>query len=1377
MKRCLTAFLMLSICCLCRCGTIYGGKCGENARWTFDFDKEILTISGYGDMTDFESNEDTPWFEHKWKIAKIVIGDSITSIGSYSFNIMSHCTSVTLGNSLFSIHEKAFYYCKYIKKLVIPDNVRIIGRQAFSECSGITSIDMGENVERVEAGAFSGLNNLKEVRIKSLTNWLGIYFENYSSNPLYYASNLYVDDQLTKNLVIPEGIDFVRKYSFCNVNIDTLSLPSTLSHFDVNSFINRDSIKYIVVNPLNKVFDSREDCNAIIETATNRLVFGGNISTIPNSIESIGDSAFYGCRSMTDISIPESVCSIGKYSFWCCFKLVEINIPNGVKEIGDYTFYRCISLTEVNIPSSVTSIGNSAFWNCEKLKKAVLGPGITSIGNSAFSYCSSLDSLAFMSAEAPDIKDNTFSNVKENGMIIFPEESDYISLMMNLKEGSLAYQGWRLYNQKKPMLNEIWYTTTDDKIMNPNISDWSQYNYYVSKIYPSVISNSYINGMGVIRFDMVVPYIPQKCFKGNKTITSVVLPDSIDTIYSDAFYDCIKLNMVHLPEQLSTIADNCFYGCESLDSLYIPAGFSPNTIYTKAFVNIPNLRKVVVSEDNKTFDSRGNCNGIILTEKNELVLGSAETVIPRSVKSIGDYAFQGNKSLESLVIPDSVTTIGTSSFSDCIGLKAVELPNSIKSIGSSAFLGCKSLTSIELPHSITNIGNGAFSGCQKLVFLDIPDKCNYFPTINGCTMLKHLTIGSNILFVHQGDIKNCNNIQSITIKTREAPNIFTNYSDVYFYYRPSGGGPSIFYRPVGSDYSKWMSSLTYMNFTEDTIPERKTNELWYRTSDGEPLQLDNDMSEKVVSNGYKAGYGIIQYETPVTRIEKDAFKNSELLTSMTIPSTVEEIGDSAFAKCNNLRNMTVEWDTPITISDNVFDSSMCKVLYVPQNTRRLYERAPGWRKFQKIVQPYNYVEWVRFEAEERSVREGDTLMVNATVFPDDAVIRDLNWYSSDETVAIVKNGMVIGKKVGTVYVKAVTKDGTLLTDSCVVKVIPVLAEDVKLDCRFVRMLKEHTAQLKVEVSPYRTTYKDVTWASSDESILKVESGIITAFKAGNATVIATTTDGTSLTAQCEVKVEDYFPADVNWDSEFNIADVTGTVSFITEKNTEGLVFDAADMNKDGIVLVNDLKDVLDVVLAASTDQTAERLSARKVSSRGEGSPELFVSDCQYISSTNRNIRIGLVNADKFTGIQCDLVLPEGISLSKACSGIDMGNHHIVTKELDDRTIRVAVYSMNNECFSKNAADFLVLNLKTESGGQDNFYMDLQNIIVSTILSKTVKLDDITIVAKESQFTGITNLPASYNEKMYTKTYNLNGVVVDDSYRGLVLKKGRKMVVK
>ncbi len=1375
MKRRICIIIMFCIYCANINGTIYGGKCGENATWTFDFDREVLTISGFGDMTDYETREDVPWDEHRWKIGRVVIGDSITLIGTNSFYVLSHCNSVTLGKSLVSIHEKAFNYCKGFVRLVIPDKVRYIDRQAFVNCSGITSLYMGESVESVGGGAFSGLNALNEVQINSFANWLKIKFENYSSNPLCYSRSLSVNGQKINKIIIPEGVDTIRKNTFCNLLIDTLSLPSTLKCFEVGAFIFRDSLKSIVVDPSNVVYDTRGNCNALIETATNRLVFGGNKSIIPNDIIAIGDSAFYGCTELPSITFPEKIHSIGKYALANCEKLKDLVLPNLITDINDGAFSSCNSLQTVTIPDNVVKIGYNAFYSCASLKKVVLSERVSKIGGLAFCLCSSLDSIICLSNEVPDIAESTFSRVKENGMIICPEESDYSCLMKNFDPGSLASQGWRLSNQKKPLDNEIWYTTTDGSIVNPNVNSiYIEYGYF-----PETVNNSYFNGMGSIRFKSTLTHLPNECFKNCSKLESIVLPDSIENIYSYVFSQCKKLKTIHLPDELRSIHDYCFSGCESLDSLYIPGKLDNLLLISETFNNIPHLRKVVVSNDNKVLDSRDNCNAIIKTDKNELILGTAETVIPLSVKAINDRAFYGNTSLKSIVIPDSVTTIGNSAFYGCTGLQSVELPNSLISIGEMAFFSCDSLKYIDLPNSITSIGNSAFSGCDKLVFLDLPNNIGFsFPIINGCPNLKHITMGENIVGFKRGAIIYCDNLQSITIPNKNVPYIYNDYNYFYVINYNEAKEPGVIYRPTGSDYSNFTASLSYLKWTEDTIPEKKNNELWYRTTDGEPLLLnDNTSISNNISNRYEAGYGIIRFENPVTRINNDAFKNNEFLTSMVIPSTVESIDDGAFAGCENLRTMTVEWDTPLEISDDVFDNSMCKTLYVPQNTRRLYEKAPGWRKFQKIIQPYNYVEWVKFSSKDYSVKEGDTLKVNITVFPDDAVIRDLDWYSSDETIATVKNGMVIGKKVGQVYIKAVTKDGSLLKDSCLMKVTPVLAEKVLLDRQNFQMLKNHTVQLIAEVLPERTTYKDVIWKSSNESIVKVESGIVTALKKGVADITATTTDGTLLVASCEVKVEDYFPGDVNWDAEFNIGDVTGTISFIMEKQTEGLVFEAADMNNDGIVLVNDLKDVLDIIMGANMNNTLNRPLTRSYFSHSENIPELVVSDYQTVSKTTKNLRIGLIGANNYTGIQCDIALPRGISISQVYSGLDLGSHQIAINKTDNGMVRIAVYSMNNECFSNDALDFLVLDLNTDDSGQEEYEILFMNTIASTVSSKTVRIKDKTVITKGEHTTGIHNPSAIRNEEPYKKSFNLKGIMVDDNYKGIVVKKGKKTFVK
>jgi hypothetical protein len=134
------------------------------------------------------------------------------------------------------------------------------------------------------------------------------------------------------------------------------------------AFYECTSLEKIVVDSGNTVFDSRDNCNAIIETASNTLIFGCMNTIIPNSVTAIGREAFYGCSSLTDISIPNSVTTIGFWAFRGCSSLEKITIPNSVATIGNYAFCDCSSLTNVTIGNSVTAIGDYALAYCNSLK-------------------------------------------------------------------------------------------------------------------------------------------------------------------------------------------------------------------------------------------------------------------------------------------------------------------------------------------------------------------------------------------------------------------------------------------------------------------------------------------------------------------------------------------------------------------------------------------------------------------------------------------------------------------------------------------------------------------------------------------------------------------------------------------------------------------------------------------------------------------------------------------------------------------------------------------------------------------------------------------------------------------------------------------------
>ena len=183
-----------------------------------------------------------------------------------------------------------------------------------------------------------------------------------------------------KNTVIPSSVTSIGGSAFGGCSLTSICIPS----IGDGAFYNCASLISIAVEEGNPVYDSRDNCNAIIETATNSLITGCKNTVIPSSVTSIGRLAFGGC-SRTSISIPCSVTSIGYGAFHGCSDLTFITIPESVTSIGSSAFYECGSLTYITIPKSVTSIGNFAFAACSKLTDFYcFAEDVLSLDNTAF---------------------------------------------------------------------------------------------------------------------------------------------------------------------------------------------------------------------------------------------------------------------------------------------------------------------------------------------------------------------------------------------------------------------------------------------------------------------------------------------------------------------------------------------------------------------------------------------------------------------------------------------------------------------------------------------------------------------------------------------------------------------------------------------------------------------------------------------------------------------------------------------------------------------------------------------------------------------------------------------------------------------------------
>lgn len=269
-------------------------------------------------------------------------------------------------------------------------------------------------------------------------------------------------------------------------------------------------------------------------------------------------------------------------------------------------------------------------------------------------------------------------------------------------------------------------------------------------------------------------------YKGSIVIPMLVsyenIQYSVTSIEEFAFSYCSNLASVTIGNSVTSIGDYAFHKCSGLTSVTIGNGVT--SIGEWAFDTCPALTSISVVNGNTVYDSRNDCNAIIETESNTLILGCKNTIIPNSVTNIGNRAFSECSGLTSVTIPNSVTSIGKQAFYYCSGLTSVIIGNSVKSIGDYAFTTCSGLTSITIPNSVKSIGNGAFSECTGLTSVAIPNSVTSIGdfTFYYCLGLTSVTIGNSVTSIGTSAFSRCDVLTSITI-----PNSVTNIGEFAFH--------------------------------------------------------------------------------------------------------------------------------------------------------------------------------------------------------------------------------------------------------------------------------------------------------------------------------------------------------------------------------------------------------------------------------------------------------------------------------------------------------------------------------------------------------------------------------------------------------------------
>ena len=406
-----------------------GGLC-----FNFNDDGKSVTLT-YEYLIMFA--HDAPAPSEKGLIGDVVIPSKVqhngktykvTAIDRETFMANSELRSVTIPNSVKTIGRGAFAQCFSLKNVVLPADLTEISDYMFSE-SNLTEITIPAKVKRIGEHAFNS-SSLKSITIPNSVTEIGKsafsacrWMENATlgNSVKTIGEAAFSICPSLRSINLPASLQEIGAQAFYEGGMESVTIPAATKSIGDGTFKYCNNLTTLQVENGNKTYDSRNNCNAVIETATGTLVAGCNNTVIPNSVTKIGDEAFYGFKNIYSIDIPSSVTEIGDQAFFYCTNLRGIELPNSVTTIGERAFCGCDSLETVTIPNSVKHIGYGTFLHDKKMKTVTIGSGVTSISEWAFKGLNNLQSIICDIEDVTSVKlgKNVFDEIDKSKCTLY----------------------------------------------------------------------------------------------------------------------------------------------------------------------------------------------------------------------------------------------------------------------------------------------------------------------------------------------------------------------------------------------------------------------------------------------------------------------------------------------------------------------------------------------------------------------------------------------------------------------------------------------------------------------------------------------------------------------------------------------------------------------------------------------------------------------------------------------------------------------------------------------------------------------------------------------------------------------------------------------
>ena len=852
--------------------------------------------------------------------------------------------------------------------VTVPDSVVQIKRDAFLNCTGLTAVILPDGIVTIENNAFGNVKNIIYGSNFSVAGspWGAFYVNGYQDGIFVFTDATEetlcgCSSAATGTVQIPTTVKAVKGNTFYDCeSVTKLIIPQNTTSFELYAFAWLSGLKTAGFSGGD--YDIEFGWTDAIPPFAFSGVYLEEID-IPN-VSTIGTGAFYECEELRSLTIPDSVTTIGDSAFCECKNLENVVLGNSIETIGKIAFAGCKKIDLIDLPSTVTSIGEYAFYLVKNIRYSdrMMATGSPWGAKAVYAFvegglmyedeskrlllaCSSyVSGTVTVPDSVVEVGDNCFAGCDDVTSIVFT--SDEIVFSDSMVAGCNNLQSISSVNTATS--NGVTVTTTAALPQSaPAHAPARARNNAPQDVIVDYEGKTGVlfcnrNSSGTYTMPDSISYICENAFAECENVT-VDIPSSVtlDRIGKNAFTKCKNyinrdqsspfiigskylieglesMTAYTLPQTICLIADSAFSMCASLVSLSEPSGGALRHIGRDSFRGCSSLASVTVSGV-ETIGAGAFEESGIASETEAVYLGNCLASVPKDVTEftigqgaaqqitcIAEEAFAGCTQLECITIPSSIAKIPDGAFRGCTALEAVTIESGVAEIGNTVFKDCESLTGVDIPASVENIGKYVFMGCLSLEEINVSEDngsyksvdgvllnkagtelircpCKFVPPTDSSGSRSTYTVDSRIKTIGEYAFEHCHGLGIIKIESKS----------VYYGLRNPFAFCSARYDIAGKATDVIIKNSTIISAAGYIYPVFEVPE--NIETIGKYAFAGNNHINKIV---FKGNRKIV--------IEEGAFMGCIGLTEITIPSTVVEIGESAFENCTSLSSLTFE---------------------------------------------------------------------------------------------------------------------------------------------------------------------------------------------------------------------------------------------------------------------------------------------------------------------------------------------------------------------------------------------------------------------------------------------------------------------------------------